>query len=426
MRVAAVLPVLLSALIAAPALADKVAGPAEVEPAPLPLRAEREHLTLHTLREARLPRAGETTDPASAPEIDAVEGSAAEGVEPGDDEEQKKEWVDSPPGSMLTGPSPWRFFDGAFAEGSCRAPRLSADGYAALAICGGLDAKHPGAEHVVMRRGYGVFRYDRAIAAGVGAEADLSADGERFAVLIDEGGARTVHLIDMVERLDWRIAGGWREPGNPEVADEADSVAFVALVGGKETAVLARLGEGDEQGAWRAWSGGRSLRVLDLTAHGDRVLLTVKDVNLQALFLVDPARGLRFDLSGRKGDVADADLHPAGEAAVFSSSVGGVCAIWWVDLTTRRRKDLLSTVEGCYERVRMDRSRRLVLYEEKKGPIRPATLWDRKSRGVRAVLPPGCSAVELSSDGLYFAGRCTGDSRGSGLFLFAVPEEEKR
>ncbi len=425
MRVAAPLLSLLVLALANPAFADRLDGPTETEPAPLPLRAEREHLVLQTLREAQLPVIQEDST-TSSPELDEVEGTASGEAVEQDEEAVRKEWAESPPGSMFAGPAPWRFFDGAFAEGGCRDPRLSEDGYAALAICSGLDPRNPRHEHVVMRRGHGIFKYDRPVAPGVGAVADLSADGERFAVLVEEGGARTVHLVDLAERLDWRMSGGWREPGNPEVADEADAVAFVAKVGGKDAAVLARLGEGDEQGAWRAWTGGKSLRVLDVTATGDRVLLTVKDIDLQALFLVDPIRGLRFNLSGRKGDVADADIHRAGEAAVFTSSVGGVCAVWWVDMTTRRRKDLFSSVEGCYDGVAMDRSRRLVLYEEKKGTSRPAALWDRKARGLRGTLPSGCSAIVISGDGRYYAGRCVGDERGSGVYLFPVPEEEKR
>ncbi len=417
-------------LLPSAALADKIGGASEMELGELPLRAEAEHLTLVTVREAAAPLPEDAGATSAAPEQDVVEGAAAEPAASGDAGEGASDApsapieetaATAPPGSLLDGTSPWRYFDGAFPESSCTDPRMSADAFAALAVCAGLDKRDPRARHVVIRRGYAIFRYPIPVYAG--AVADLSADGNRFAVLTDENGARILHLVDMVERMDHRVAGGWREPGNPVVAGEANAVAFTAQVGGKEGAVLAHVG-GDEPGAWRAWRGGRSVDVLGITANGDRVLVRAKEVDLAALFLVDPRRQTRFDLSGRKGDVRDADLHPSGDNAVFSSSVGGVCAVWWVDLTTRRRKDLLTSVDGCYERVRMDTSRRLVMYEEASRNVRPTFVYDRKSRDVRMQVPVGCTDTELTRSGAFLATRCTRDQRGAGLFIVAVPEEK--
>jgi len=181
----------------------------------------------------------------------------------------------------------------------------------------------------------------------------------------------------------------------------------------------------DDAYARLAWREGRSIRAVDLSEEGRRVLLIAKTDYLQQLFLVDVERGSKFDLSGQKGDVEDAQLHPAGDLVVFSSAVGGVCAVWWVDMTLRRRKDMLSSVEGCYGAVRLESSRRLVLYENVVGLTGSTTvLYDRKTRQPRPSLPAGCRAIELSGDGRYTVARCSADPRGSGLYLFATPEEE--
>ena len=418
------------ALLPGTALADKIGSPQQMELGELPLRAEVEHLTLVTMREPHTaPGPEDANSTTAAPELDAVEGAApAEASTPAPPAEEEEERIlvesaemyTSPPGSMQLGPGPWLYFDGAFAEGGCSHPRLSEDGFAALAICAGLDDKNPRAEHVVIRRGYAIFRYPVPVSAG--AIADLSSDGERFAVLVDEGGSRTVHLIDMMARQDHRVVGGWREPGNPVVAGEADAVAFVAQVGGKDGAVLAKLGE--EPGAWRAFRGGSGVHVRELTNDGGRVLVSAKLVDLTSLYLVDPARGVAFDLSGRKGDVRGADLHGSGDAAVFSSSIGGVCAIWWVDMTTRRRKDMFSSVDGCYERVMMDYGRRFVVYEESANGVPPTHMYDRKDREVRTTVPKGCADTEITGSGAFLAVRCTRRT-GSALFLLPVPEESE-
>ena len=402
--------------------ADRLPGPEEMEVGELPLRAEVEHLSLQTLREPALPEP-EGDDPgAEAPEIGEAEGAAPAPDTEAQTEGGQEEASAPPPGSMLAGADPWRFFDGVVNEAACRAPRWSADGYAALAICAGLDRRNPRAQFVVVRLGRGVYRYTVPVAEGVEAVADLSSDGQRFTVLVAEGGGLTVHLVDLAQRQDHRIAGGWREPGNPTVAGAAAVVAFVAQVGGKEAVVVADLAQGK---AWRAWRGGSKLRIDQLSEDGGRVLLAAREVDLLQSWLVDVERAVRFEISGRKGDVASADLHPSGEAVVFSSSVGGVCAVWWADLATRRRTDLFSSVEHCFGQVQLESNRRLVLFEEIHGRATLTHLWDRKKRALRYSLPGRCQRLRLTGDGHYLAGRCSVDERGAGLYVLAVPEEAK-
>lgn len=419
---------LLAALSFAPAAAraDRLPGPEEFEVGELPLRAEVEHVTLHTLREPLVGVPEGPEEGAGAPEIETAEGRSQEPDTGSESKESGRRSGDEPaappPGSMLSGLEPWAFFDGAISEAACRAPRWSGDGYAALAICAGLDRRNPRAQFVVVRVGRGVYRYTVPVAEGVNAEADLSDDGQRFAVLVSEGGGHTVHVVDLAERQDHRVAGGWREPGNPRLAGSAPTVAFVAQVGGKEAVVVASLEQGK---AWRAWREGRQLRVDRLSDDGRRVLLAAKTVDLLQSWLVDVERGVRFEISGQKGDVASADLHASGDAVVFSSSVGGVCAIWWADLTTRRRVDILNSVEHCFGRTQIESTRRLVLYEEVRGRVTLTHVWDRKKRALRFSTPARCQRIQLSGDGLYLAGRCSIDERGAGLYVFAVPEETR-
>ena len=120
-------------------------------------------------------------------------------------------------------------------------------------------------------------------------------------------------------------------------------------------------------------------------------------------------------------------MNPLAEQAVFASRVGGVCALFWVDLVTRTRADFLAAPEGCFGRVGLDDERRLVLFEERRGsnPLRNA-LWDRKARDERPGAPASCSDLVISGDGLWLAGTCQPETGRPGVLLLPVPQEESR
>ena len=402
------------------AWAERLPRPVEQVVDPLPVRVSEAPLEMTLLFE---PTAVATEQRAG----DGGEVQSLGGEAPAASTAKATEVSLGPTGQTRVGPGPWPLIGAPIDDSTCRAGRLSADGYTALAICRGSDAASPTADHVVIRQGDAVMRYPAPLAEVDDFDVDLSADGMRFAGSFQTGSGRAVHLVDLSRRTVFTLGGGWRDPGPPVLADAADAVAFVGRVGGKPTAVRVRLGEtrADDQGT-RLWVGGEPLAVRGISAEGRRVLITAKAVDLVEAILIEADRGARFDLSGRKGDVEHAALHGSGEQAVFSTRVGGACAVFWVDLSTRKRQDFLGSVDHCYGRVGVDGTRRYVAHEGVRGKGRRGFVWDRKKEEARLILPNGCSDPRLSDDGKFVAARCGAEAPGPGAWLFVVPEEESK
>ncbi len=324
------------------------------------------------------------------------------------------------------GLGPWRLYEGTFDESSCRSPRLSQDATVLLSICRGLDPSRPGDEHVVLLQDNRLHRYANPIApldvAG-GARVDLSMDGERFAVVIEEGAGRSIHIINLVLRTDTRVSGGWRNPGNPVLSADVGAVGFTAEVAGRPAVIAVSL---DDKKAWTAWHGGRRSRlaVYGVGPSGKRVLMTANLTDKDQLFLVDVSRNVYYDLSGDAGNVTSATLHRSAEAAVFTSTIGGACGVFWVDLQGRKAKDFVGSVEVCYERAMLEDTRRYVLYEQVGlNKERRVVLYDRKKKQTKQEMPATCHDAHFSGDGQVMAARCNHNQTGWGVYLFANPEE---
>ena len=323
------------------------------------------------------------------------------------------------------GAGPWRLYEGTFDEESCRSPRLSADGSVLLSICRGLDPSRPGDEHVVLLQENRLHRYANPVApldVKGGATVDLSQDGNRFAVAIEEGGGRSIHIINLELRTDTRISGGWRNPGNPVLSPDVGAIAFTAEVAGRPAVVAVSI---EDQKAWTAWHGGRRSRlaVFGVGAGGKRVMLTANRTAVDQLFLVDVARNVYHDLSGDAGNVSSATLHESTEAAVFTASVGGACGVYWVDLQGRKAKDFVGSVDVCYENASLEGTRRYVMYEEVARGERFVQVYDRKKKKVKEQMPPTCHDATFSGDGQVMAARCQHNTWGWGIYLFVNPEE---
>jgi len=253
------------------------------------------------------------------------------------------------------------------------------------------------------------------------AEVDLAADGERFAVVINEGGGRSIHLIDIAGKTDTRGSGGWREPGNPVLDPDVNALAFTAQVAGRPAVVVVNV---DDKNAWVAWHGGRTskLAVFGVGANGRRVLLSADPTDLVQLFVIDIDHEVQYDVSQRKGNVESAALHRSTEAVVFTSKVGGTCAAFFADLTGRKRTDFLSETGICYDDAKLEDARRWVLIQRVDGQDRKVVVFDRKSREVVHELPPSCENAYLSANGALMAARCRHNRWGDGVYLFVRPE----
>jgi hypothetical protein len=316
-----------------------------------------------------------------------------------------------------SGVGPWQLFDSDFDESGCRGPVVAGTADAVAVVCRGLDRKRPRDEHVVLLRGRRVERYPDPVREN--SAISISADGHRVALVSAEG-AGTLRLLDFDARLDTRITGGWASVRRPRLSGKGTAVAFAAVIDGEPAAIVV---EDEAETATVAWRGGRRVGVEAIADDGARLLVRADPTGNLGLMLVDTTRGLSLDLAARKGDVAAAVLHRSADSAVFVTRVGGVCAVFWVDLTTRRRTDLTGTAEACFTAVDLDDQRRFLLYERTDSKSRSVLLHDRRTRRDWTTLPRGCSEATLSGDGYYVAARCTQDPRGRGVYLFAVPQE---
>jgi len=323
------------------------------------------------------------------------------------------------------GEGPWRLYEGTFKEESCRAPRLSTDASVLLSICRGLDPSRPQDEHVVLLQGDRLHRYANPVApldVKGGATVDLSSDGNRFAVAIEEGGGRSIHIINLETRTDTRLSGGWRNPGNPVLSPDVGAIAFTAEVAGRPAVVAVSI---EDQKAWTAWHGGRRSRlsVFGVGTGGKRVLLAANRTTVDQLFLVDVGRNVYHDLSGDAGNVTSASLHESTEAAAFTATIGGACGVFWVDLQGRKAKDFVGSVETCYENASLEETRRYVMFEETTRTDRTVKVYDRKKKKVKHEMPPTCQDATFSGDGQVMAARCQHNKWGWGIYLFSNPEE---
>lgn len=319
------------------------------------------------------------------------------------------------------GRGPWRLFESTFAEENCRTPSLSADGTTSMAICTGLDVSRPEDENAVLVQDGELSRYRYPIASLN--EPDFSRvvvtpDGVRFAVLTEEGGGRSVHLVNVESGKDWKMSGGWTEPGNPVVASSADVIAFVAGVGRDQAVIVADVARNEAVVVKRQR---RGLSVHGLSEDGRRVVFVGDTADRAQLILVDLDSSKAQVLSHRKSAVTSVASHPSLDALAFAADVGGVCGLYWVDVTGRRRSELKTSVENCYEVLGLDASRRSILYVEREGEERHIRIHDRKRDELRYQVIKGCSQPTMSADGALMGVVCPKARAGAGAWLFLVP-----
>jgi hypothetical protein len=400
---------LLSVPLALPASAwaERMPAPEKIELSELPLRAEENPLTPDPMRRAA---------PWPVPFLAA------------DATDEEKAAVPEDAGDVVPGrqgKGPWKLFEGTFAEDRCRAPRLSDDGSVALALCAGMDVSRPEDEHVVIVRNGELMRY-RAAAAPLpgGASIDLSPDGSRFAVVVEEGGGgRSIHLVNLDKKVDVRLSGGWTDPGNAVVSADAEAVAFEAQVGRDRAIVVVHMEDGRAVVVERAPT---DARVYGLDRKGRRVLFTTKVHGSQLLKVVDIDRATSMYVSSTKNDVTGAWMDQDIDSVFYSSRIGGLCALYWGNATSRRRIELFSDLETCPRVTGMDDAGRTVLFATMRGRQTLGwKLYDRKTREARYEVIEGCVDPYLSGSGTLMAVRCPTARAGEGVYLFRIPESDE-
>ena len=339
----------------------------------------------------------------------------------------ERHWVAQFPGpeEALGGSSPWPFFAGVFDEAGCHSPRLAAGARVAAAICGGKGNRGPRVEYAVVREGKGVRLY-RVPVASVGDALALSADGRSLAVVVDEDGENVVHVVDLRNNRFLRVRGPWAEPQHVFLSRGGGVLALGATIGRFRAVVLVNLAE---KTAVQGWPEGGDAALLGLSDDGSRLLVRNKRIDFEEVFLVDPARGVIFDISERSGEVISAALHGGASQIVFSAEIGGACGLYWADLVIRRRSSILGSIEDCYGATQIDRERRFLLYEQRRGRERLGLrLKDRRSRRAEAhmELPKSCEDPFLDAGGRYLAAYCEEGEREAGLFLFSIVQERQK
>jgi hypothetical protein len=317
-------------------------------------------------------------------------------------------------------PGPWTLFEKTFDEAGCHSPRLSRDGAVALAKCPGADISRPEDEHVFYVRHEVLGRYRNALAPDSGPVA-LDGDGTRLALIVEEAnGGRSVHLLDFETQRDVRISGGWRDPGAPVLASDANVVAFPAKVGGQPAAVVVDLAAGKAVVARR---NAGPVRVWGLDQKGRHVLLTSDTNDASQLMLVDVQAGKTTILSARNAAVTSAALHPSGDAVGFAAELGGLGVLYWADLASSNRTELRTSTSSRYVVLGIDKGRRQLLYEET-GQEQPYRLFDRRKKTDRYTVIKGCVEPAISEDGRLMAVRCPKARKGAAVYLFGIPEPE--
>jgi len=385
------------------AFADKMASPEKVEIVSLPLKAEENPFVPDPMRRA-------TPWPVPPP---AAEGDEAVEAPPGANEVV--------PGRLGSGP--WRLFESTFPEDSCRAPRLNEDAGVAIALCSGMDVSRPEDEHIVLVRENKLVRYRAAVAPVAGsATVDLSPSGDRFAVVVQEaGGGHSVHLVNLERGTDTRVSGGWRNPGNAVVAGDSEVVAFNAQVGRDEALVVVNLTTGVAQVAERSPT---PARIFGLDSSGRRVLYSVKVHGHDFLRLVDLDRGTRLQVSNVKSGITGAWMDRDIDSVAWAAEIGGLCGLYWGNANSRKRVELRSELEGCFNVLGISDGGREILYAETRRSGDVYKIWDRKAKADRYEVIAGCVEPSLSYDGSIMAVRCPRARKGPGVYLFKIPEPE--
>ncbi len=319
------------------------------------------------------------------------------------------------------GRGPWRLFESTFAEETCRSPVLNADGTTSLAICTGLDVSRPEDENVVLVQDGVLSRYRYPVATlpePDRTEVALTPDGKRFAVMTEEGGGRSIHLVNVESAKDWKVAGGWTEPGNPVVAADADVVAFVARVGRDQAVIVADVYAKEARIVRRDRSG---LTVHGLSPDGRRVLLTGNTVDRAQLLLMDLDSSKMQQLTHRKSATTSVAVHSSLDGVAFTADVGGVCGMYWADVSDRRRVELMTSIDSCWEVLAIDEARRSILYLDDADEERPIKIHDRKRDELRYHVIKGCTDPSLSFNGALMGVVCPKARAGAGAWLFLVP-----
>ena len=308
-------------------------------------------------------------------------------------------------------------FGGAVDMARCRHPRVSADGFAALAVCRGTSPTAPSREHLVVRRGARVERLQVSVAPiEGGARPALSADGTVAAIISLDGSDRVLRVMDLVGERVWTLQGPWEEPRGPELADDGVAVGLSATLGGDRVALLLSLvgGEGVVLGR-----GKTRAAALAVGQGGEPTLFSVDVAQQRAAAVAWPQTGRLQWLSDDNWDVEAGAL--GGGTVAFAARVGGLRAVYTVDLSRGLMRNPLGAAGQTYHDLSLSPGGRLV-YEERSDAAL-VRLFDLRAGEVTARLPAGCDQPDLSADGALLVTRCETSSVPAGVYLFDTPKE---
>lgn len=319
--------------------------------------------------------------------------------------------------------APSRLFAGVVDESACRAPVLSDDGWGRAALCElGRGTKNAAWRWVI--RGAGrieILPHRPPPAAGPHSLDFGQADGT-VALLALEGGKNVVHVLDLRGRTDHSVTGPFSDPSALRLSGDGRTVDITARFGRSQAALTVPL-----QGSRGAvLSRGKGAGTVDLSADGRTHLVFGEGGGHRQLWLVDENASAWLDLSGSKGDAIDGALHPSADAAIFASRIGGVCAVFWVDLGLRRREEVAPGVDSCFEDVALDGTHRLAAFvahhRPSRGPERLQTIvFDRKRKGPLLDVPERCLTPTIDATGRLLAVACASEP-GPGTWILPLPE----
>ena len=323
--------------------------------------------------------------------------------------------------------APTRLFGGTVDETRCRLPQVSADGWSFAALCSGVHPKHREGEYLVARTAGAIVRVPVELAPGLGLDGfHMDSTGRFLGVVARESGTNTVLVLDLHDRVLHRWSGGFHDPVAVRVGRGGVRVAIGAEIGRSQAVLVVTDGSGVAQVASR----GSASRLLDVADDAAQVLVAEGGGAFVHARLVDVSSGVMWDLSGRKGDVVQGSLDPRAQTAVFSSRIGGVCAVFGVDLVARRRDELVPGVDHCFDFTSVDGELGRYAWVERGRPrgaaaeVVQVAVWSPKGHGVFFRPPAGCVEPTLAAAGRLLAVRCFAEP-GVATWLLPLPESSR-
>ena len=117
-------------------------------------------------------------------------------------------------------------------------------------------------------------------------------------------------------------------------------------------------------------------------------------------------------------------MLPSGRTVTFTTEVGGACVVYTAELARRVRRELVSSVDHCFDRIFPEEQGRFMLWDRVYKSGRPkVSLYDRRKKRLHWELYDSCDRATMSPSGRLVAAQCGNRKLPPAVYLFAVPDK---